>query len=1146
MSQTLRVIRRQCIWTLLGALVLFNLPIGAQETVGRVIGVVTDPSGSVVPHAKVTVTNVDTGANSETSTGTDGSYQVLLLPVGTYRVSAEAQGFRKSVTSVQKLEINQSLKIDVKLEVGTTSETVQVEANASGVETVVATLGSVISGSQISEAPLDGRNVLDLATLLPGVIPAQDGGSHAHFNVAGGRGDSVTYLLDGAMNNDLLSNDYVANPNPDAVEEFRILTSNYNAEYGRNGAGIVSVVTKGGTNEFHGVLFDYIRNNDFNANSFFNNQQAIPKDILKRNQFGAEIGGPVWIPKVFNGRNRLFFMTSWQSQRLTGLLTNGEVTVFTPAELQGNFSHSGPNGGPDPRVVNYLEEFPYFQPNPTLAAEGIIDPSKINPVSQNYIKANLIPSSPTGTLFQQGPTLNNNDEITERVDLVASVNDRISLTLHGYRQNQLNPNGLGNPSGNGGTYNNGFGGNRYLGSVAYTKTLSPVMVNEFRFSAQRNDIRQDYPGSKLPTASELGVGLTPDQPTGPPILCFYDDGYCTGFSPNGPTQLINNTYVWSDTFSWQKGSHALKMGFSYTPFQNNTTYDFYVNGDFDFYGQSGGGSFSQNDRADFLMGLPDDLYEAPRAPSDIRTHTLAGFFQDEWKVRTNLTLTLGLRYEYSSPKLDTQGRSFSLDIGQQSSVFPGAPPGILFPGDPGAPRGSNFPDKDNFAPRFGFAWDPKGDGKTSIRGGGGIFYDILKGEDNLQFNGQPPFFGYAFFFFNPLSANPTSPSNYLSAPFVANGTPDPFPSQPPNHDISFANAGLVPVGGAGLFYVDPHLKTPYIYQSNLSIQRELMKDMTLEVSYIGSDSHGLTALKDADPFPIGSNTRLFDLNPAVLAYEAANQVSQAFTFMPEFNNVVNANYNSLAVGLNKRFGETKIGNVQLQFSWTYGHSIDNASGFRSTNSQVPAWDWERFRADSDFDLRHYIAFSGTWELPFYKMWSSGPTRLTKGWSLYPIITFRTGAPMTIFSGLSTQSTDPGPSGAGDQGLILANQVNPVTYFNPKQTQTLDNQNIGGPASGNYWFNPDAFNAVYPAGVYTYGTSGRNEYRGPDQFNVNLSLAKTTSITERTHLEIRADFFNAFNHAEFGLPSTNIGSSTFGQISTTASPRVIQLAARLSF
>src|SRR3984893_3703377 len=356
--------------------ILSALPMAAQEASGRVLGVVTDPSGSLIPNAKVTVTNVDTGIGSETVTKEDGSYQVLLLPVGSYRVAAEAQGFRRSVTASQKLEINQSLKIDVKLEVGATSETVQVEANASGVETVVATLGSVVSGSQISEAPLDGRNVMDLATLLPGVIPASDGGPAAHFNVAGSRGDSVTFLLDGGVNNDLLSNDFVLNPNPDAVEEFRVPTSNYAAEFGRNGGGIVSVVTKSGTNEFHGAMFEYVRNDEFNVNAFFNNQQGLQKDILKRNQFGAEVGGPVWIPKVFNGRNRLFFMVAWQSQRLAPLVNNPAITGFTPAELHGDFSHSGPGGVPDSRVVNYLQQFPYFQPNAALAGKGIIDPSK--------------------------------------------------------------------------------------------------------------------------------------------------------------------------------------------------------------------------------------------------------------------------------------------------------------------------------------------------------------------------------------------------------------------------------------------------------------------------------------------------------------------------------------------------------------------------------------------------------------------------------------------------------------------------------------------------------------------------------------------------------------------------------------------------
>ncbi|HEY6331463.1 MAG TPA: TonB-dependent receptor, partial [Blastocatellia bacterium] len=502
-------------------------------------------------------------------------------------------------------------------------------------------------------------------------------------------------------------------------------------------------------------------------------------------------------------------------------------------ELTGNFSKSGPNGGPDPLVVAYLQKFPYFQPNPALAAQGIIAQSSINPVAENYIKAGLVPSTPSGTLFQQGPTLDNNDEITERVDVVATEKDRISVTLHAIRDTQINPStvGLGNPSGNGGTYNNEYGGNRYLGSVAYTKTLSADMVNEFRLTAQRNDIRQAYPGSELPTASALGVGITPDQPTGPPRIGFISDGFTLGFSPQGPTQLINNTYIWNDTLSWQHGNHGFKMGFNFTPFQNNTIYDFFVNGEFDFFGTSGGGSFSMNDRADFLMGLPDDLFQAPKAPSNIRTHNVAGFFQDEWKARKNLTLTLGLRYEYSSPKLDTEDRTFSLHIDQQSVVFPGAPEGLLFPGDPGAPRGVNFPDRTNFAPRFGFAWDPKGDGKMSIRGGGGIFYDILKGEDNLQFNGQIPFESSAFLTFNPLSGNPTGPVNYLSDPFGADGVPNPFPSKPPNHDINFADAGFLPIGGAGVFYVNPHLKTPYIYQYNLSVQRELWKDTTLEVSY---------------------------------------------------------------------------------------------------------------------------------------------------------------------------------------------------------------------------------------------------------------------------------------------------------------------------
>ena len=1157
MQTCARPVRSQCVLTLLVLLGACVVPVMSQDATGRIIGVVTDPTGSLVPRAKVTVTNVATGAKTETTSGEDGSYQALLLPIGAYTVAAEAPGFRRTVTGNEQLEINQSLKVDIKLEVGATSETVQVEANASGVETVNATLGASVTTSQIVKAPLNGRNVMDLATLLPGVIPGVAGTSTTaggtSFSIAGARTDSITFILDGGVNNNLLSNAAVLNPNPDAVEEFRILTSNYTPEYGRNAGGIISVVTRSGSNDFHGSAYDYVRNSVFNANSFFNNELGLPKDTLKRNQFGATVGGPVLLPK-FNGRNRLFFFVAYQGQRLSQLQNTAKNQVFTPAELNGDFSHSNAaQNGPDPNVVKFLQQNSFFQPNPALAAQGIIAPSKINSIAQNYIKAGLLATSPTGFLVGQGSFTDSRDELTEKVDLVITQNDRLSVTLGSSRNPQLQPfNTAAYTPG----YPDNYFVNHYYGSANYTKAFSPNIINEFRFTAQRNQGLQAVPATKLPSPSALGVGITSDDPTGPPILGFLGSGTTAGFSPQGPTALIDNTYIWSDTFTWTKGRHGIKAGFSYTPYQNNTVYDFYVNGEFYFYGTSGG-SFSQNDRADFLMGLPDEYSQFPRAPSNIRTHNLAGFLQDEWKVRKNLTLTLGMRYEYSSPKIDTQGRSFSLAYGQQSTRFPNAPVGLLFPGDPQAPAGSNFPDKNDWAPRFGFAWDPKGDGKMSIRGGFGVFYDILKGEDNLQFNGQAPFFGFADLIFPALSGNPTSESNYLSQPFVATGQPNPFPSQPPPSNLNFKAKGFLPIGGSGVYFVDPHLRTPYIYQYNLDVQREIFANTTLDVAYIGSDSHKLTGLVDSNPFVLGTTQRLFDTqSPSSPA---------SFSYLDTFANVANAHYNSLALGVRKRMTDTKyFGSIDYQFSYTYGKSIDNASGFRSRDSRVPAYNWGQFRAVSDFDLTNVISFAATWELPFAKAWADGPHRLTHGWTLYPIVSYRSGSPLDVLAALSRTRTKAGPSGAGDPNLVRANLVSQITFPNIKTYETASNGR-----NGNFYFDPAAFErasllalynnngAVTNPALRTYGTLGRNAFRGPDRTNVNFTIGKITDLYgERTKLEIRADFFNLFNHAEFSNPNTTITSGSFGQISSTGvlnsgtagdqQPRVIQLSARFTF
>ena len=1130
----------QWILVLLAAFLILPVGLLAQDATGRIIGVVTDPSGSLIPNAKVIVTNVATEISTETTTGGDGTYQMLLLPIGSYKVSAEATGFRKTVTSAQKLEINQSLKVDVKLEVGSTAETVQVEASASGVETVNATLGHSVTASQIIGTPLNGRNVLDLALLEPGVIP--NVGAGGPFGVAGGRGDSVTYLLDGGVNNNLLNNLIVYNPNPDTVEEFRILTSNYTAEYGRSGGGIVSVVTRSGGNSLHGSLYDYIRNDKFNANRFFNNANGLPRDVLKRNQFGGSVGGPITIPKIVNGRDRFFFFVAYQGQREASLTTTSKVTVFTPAELNGDFSLSNSaKNGPNTDVASFLQANPYFQSNPALAARGIIDPNRINTVSKNYLKGGLVASSPSGFLTSQSSASNNADELTWKVDFSVTPKDRLSFTLGSVRNPQLNPFAGANVPG----YPNVTKLNRYYGGVNYTKTFSPTLLNDFRFNAQRSNTFQAVPAVTLPFASQLGIGITPDRSTGPPILGF-DSGQTAGFSPQGPTALIDNTYTWSDTLTWIKGRHAIKAGFFYTAYQDNTVYDFYVNGEFYFYGASGS-SFTGYDRADFLLGLPDEFLQFPEAPSDIRSHNLGFFVQDEWKVRRNLTLTFGMRYEYSSPKLDTRGRSFSLNLGQQSTVFTGAPKGLLFPGDAGAPLGANFPDKNDFSPRFGFAWDPKGNGKMSIRGGFGMFYDILKAEDNLQYNGQAPFFGFADLFYDPLSANPKSEPNYFSQPFVATGQPNPFPSKPPAKNLNFGDAGFLPVGGGGVYFVNPHLRTPYIYQYNLSVQRELVSNMTLEVAYAGSSSHKLTSLLDANPFVLGTTKRLFDAQPGV--------ASGSFSYLDLFDNVGSAHYHSLLVGLSKRMTDVRyLGNVQFQLSYTYGKSIDNVSGFRNRDSRVPTNNWNLFRGVSDFDLTHYVAFSGAWELPFAKAWDSGPKRLTRGWTLFPIITARSGSPLDVLAGLSRTRTKAGPSGLGDPNLVRANLVSAMQFFDPHLAQTLSNGK-----TGNFYFDPKAFerasllalynnnNAVTNAALRTYGTLGRNAFRGPDRVNADLASSKITNLVgERARLEIRGEFFNLFNHAEFTNPSTSITSGTFGQISNTASPRVIQLAARLTF
>lgn len=1118
-----------------------------QSARARIIGTVTDPQGAVVPGAEVTVTNVATGIKNKATTDQEGHYQALELPIGDYRVKVERQGFKTTETAKYNLEINQVLRIDVRLPIGANTETVEVTGEAALVETVNPTLGASVTGEAILDLPLNGRNVLDLAGLQPGVTPHNpDDTSAGTFNIAGGRSDSVTFLLDGGVNNNLLSNGVVYNPDPDTVQEFRILTSNYTAEYGRNAGGVISVVTKSGTNQIHGSVFEFNRNDTFAANSYFNNKNDLPKNNLNRNQYGFTLGGPFQ-------KNKLFWFVSYQGQKQDAGETN-QVSTFSPAMLNGDFSAAGtdathPNGGvPNALVANFLLNNPFYQPNPSLAAQAIIDPSRIDPVAQKYIAAHLIPTAgnlscnlldpadPTsgecaGTLVSQASRPTNFNEFTAKMDFDPTDNDRFSATVGGRRLIDIRPfqTGPGFPAS--------FATHSYFSGLTYTHTFSPLVLNEFHFTLQRNVNKQAVPAVGAPTPAELGVGVTPDQSTGPTRLGF-SSGLLVGFSSQGPTALVDNTFGFSDTVSWSKGKHNWKFGAAYLPYQNNTLFDFFVDGQFDI--DNFNGAFNQY--ANLLLGLPEDYFQFPSAPSNIRQKSTFGFAQDEWHLRDSLTLTLGIRYEYSSPKSDTQGRSFTIVPGAQSTRFTGAPVSLLFPGDAGAPRGANFPDKNDWAPRFGFAWAPHRSTSTSLRGGVGMFYDVLKGEDNLQFNGQAPFFGFTNPVFTdcPNAVNSGDPNcvtanpGFMTDPFASTGTVNPFPSKPPTQNLDFAAAGFTPFGGGGVFFVNPHLRTPYVWQYNLTVEHELIKNLALEAGYVGSQGRKLTTLVDANPF----DPATLATSPHRILNEIGTVDNARFSFLDEFENAVNSNYNAFEAKLQKKSSTTRyLGMSTFTLSYTYAHSIDNSSGFRNRTSQIPFFDRNAFRTSSDFDIRHQIAFSGGWELPFAEAWSSGPKRLTQGWGLNPIVTWRTGYPLDVFSNFSTRRTQPGPSGAGDSGIVYANLIGPITYFNPS---------VPTPGStGNNFFDGSVFTTTGLTGCGCYG-SGRATLRGPDNVNMNLAVVKKTAITEHRDLELRAEFFNVFNHAEFDNPDTNIDSTTFGQVITTQPARILQFGARFSF
>jgi carboxypeptidase family protein/TonB-dependent receptor-like protein len=1115
---------------LFSALFVFTSVALGQNT-GTISGTVQDQSGAVVAGANVKAQNPATNFSRETTSATNGFYRFDQLPVGTYTISVEAAGFKKSVSQGVALSVNDALTLDLKLEVGQVSEIVTVSEAPSAVNTETSVLGKTVDNRTLNDLPIlsgaGGRNPLALAPLQAGVMPA---GQVGPFSVNGQRAQSNNFLLDGGDSNDLAINvpDAVSGFSPDALQEFRILTNTFAADNGRNSGAVVALITKSGTNEYHGNLFEFFRNRALNATPFFNNAAptfvGLRKPQFNVNEFGGTIGGPLHLPRfgeggpaIINGKDRTFFFFSYLGfRRRQGV----SQTATVPTQAQRN-------------VINAVG---------TPEAKALLA---------------LIPAANSGsTLFSSASNSFDRDQFSIRGDHRFSESNSMFITF--FNEDQV----FTDPFAFGGSTIPGFGTS---GDLRFTNvvvsdfhTFSARSVNEFRFSWHQRDTLSVVPLNRTSPA-DLGIeGLVPDDgaAAGPPRVDI--TGFSTfGNTIQGPQGRDDNTFQFVDNFSHNRGNHHFKWGGEYRNYFQNQTFDFINNGLYVFTGDMGAifglpnipglnGALS-----DFARGLPIQYIQNSAGTPRYETQSYSLFLMDDWKVRPNLTFNMGLRYELDKPLVDSQDRINTFRPGQQSTVFPTAPRSMVFPGDAGITRSTYQTDKNNFGPRFGFAWDVLNNGRMSLRAGYGLYYDTVISETTLQFLTAPPFAIQPFSVCTTIDSPLQNPVfGGICSPSIAQ--PFPFTPAQPGDPFDFTSIGTI-----GMTINDPDFKTPYSHQYNMGIQWEFMRNYLLEVGYVGTSGVNLLTRREINPSlitPTGVNNagnadprRIFNQNnPLNAAFGGA-----VFSNITNQETSAHSNYNSLQATLSHRFSD----GFYFQNAYTWSHCIDNSSGLRSnTRFNNPSAD----RGNCDQDIRHRNVLSYIYELPFYKDQKGFAGKILGGWQMSGVTTLQTGTPFNI-----TEPTDRSLSGAGSDRPDFTGTE--VVFHDPRNTDSSlggPNRSFNGTGGGSATAATNPFfrrvgSSVYfcAAGCGTnpvdtsagrFGSLGRNVFHGPGDILFDFTMMKRTKIGEGKILEFRSEFFNVFNHANFGNPNGSIGSVNFGRITTTRDPRLIQFALKFHF
>jgi hypothetical protein len=1171
------------------------------EVGGKITGVVKDQTGSVIAGANVVVTNAQTGVKLTATTDQDGVFTFPVLSVGQYQIDVSADAFKPYRKTGLLMDINSALVVDVTLQVQEQDQSIIVTENAAQVETTDTQLGQVLGTKKVTEIPLNGRTYTDLFALQVGVTPITTSGAGnstsgggfgtvpvagatntGQFSINGQREDANGFSLNGANVQEGIGQQAGIIPNLDSISEFRILTSNTDAEYGNYSGGLINVVTKSGGNAFHGSVFEFLRNTDLDAKSYFSSKRS----TFQQNQYGGTLGGPI-------KRNKLFFFGDYQGQHTKQGQDTGQVAVPSLANRSGDFSDLITPANPNPlpgtvqgdflaqtltRELGYqvTKNEPFFTPG--CGQSTCVFPGAVIPQTAFAVPATrmlqYIPSPNIGTNSFESSTeaLTIHDEkAAGRIDWNTAKSGDFSF-YYFYDKYSLDnpyPSGFGGatiPNPNGGAFDASSSGLDQLFVLSNTKTFGSTLVNEARFSATRLNNNLGVPKGGVGTTladqgiSTGGQGIIQGAPRFAGVETLYFNSFTTGTEPFFVAQ-VNNTFQASDTVSKGMGKHTIKTGFQYTWYKIKQNPDLVANGTFSFFGS--GTQSTGNGFADFLLGLPD-FYSQQSSPAFYESAADGGVFaQDSWRIRPNVTINYGLRWDYITPWAEKHNQITTFVEGVQSKTFPGAPLGYLVPGDP-LPNGGRvrpaigLSPLDNFSPRLGIAYSPNftggflgkltgGPGKTSIRAGGGRFFTAVEGLTIAYPTGNPPY-GLTY-------TSPESP--VMATPFVGalTGTNfiQQFPVNVPPYNVSPTNpdtkidwSRYTPISGAGSVFRGN--KTPYTMSANLTIERQLSSNMLLSVGYTGSLSRHLLAVHSVSPGNPGlclSLSQPRDVAPGSLTcgpfgenlvYTRADETIVNGTRSPfpntigtdaVYQNMGNSNYNSLQASLKRT-----AGHLTLLASYTYGKSMDWAS---SIQEQVNPFDFRKEYAISAFDLKHNFVFSYNYELPFDKLFRMS-SRLTQGWAISGVTRYSTGLPVTFQS-------------FGDNALVQVqnNGVNSVSIDLPNYNPSLGPLNINHDPRRN----PLAFNTTLfsPNALGTFGTSSRRFFYGPGINNYDMALRKLTRVTESSSLEFRFETFNTFNHAQFDGPGSvdgNRDDATFGKILKSQPGRVSQVALKLSF